>query len=962
MTESRTARLLRTEWLGLAVILAAIALLLVVSDVLQRWDGLIYDAQTKLLPVEAPSQIVLVDIDDESLAALGRWPWPRDLHARLIERLTEARAAVIGIDVLFNERDARDPDGDRRLADAIAEHGQVVLPVAPIGAPGSALAEALPLSALGPAALGHVDVELETDGIVRRACRFAGLGTPRWPSLPLAMWSLSQRQQVRTAGGEAGVQGARRGTWRRAECSLVPFVGTKDRFERVPFARVLDAPAGMLSRFEGRLVLVGATATGVGTAFATPLSGLARPMSGVEFNANVLAGLVQGTAITPLNEVPRVLLTLAFALVPALVLPRCRPRGALFTYALMLLAVLLASLALLWAADLWFAPAAALAAVALSYPLWSWRRLEATVGQLRRERNQARATLNAIGDGVVTTDRAGHVVYMNPVAEALTGFTQREAHGLPLTSVMRTFDESGERPVPPPTRACLEEGDVVQADQYVLLRAGSEWAIRWSGAPVRDAEGRIDGMVLAFSDITQILSLSRDMVHMATHDALTGLPNRVLMNDRVELALARARRAGEQIAVMFVDLDGFKRINDALGHSAGDTLLREVAARLRASCREEDSVARWGGDEFIVMLEKLHTRDAVVRRASHLLELLAKPLVVAGEEVCITASVGVCLGPRDGEDVETLLAHADLAMYRAKEEGRNGFRFYSPRLNGHTREILGTEKALRAALRAGELVLHYQPVIELGSGRLKGVEALIRWPREAGQLMLPKAFLPVVEQSDMVHAIGDWVLRSACSFATRMRKQGHGDVQVAVNLSPRQLLKIDLYARIATILEETGAVPSQLVLEVAEDLFLHDSKGVVRNLESIRGLGLHVAIDDFGTGYSSIGYLKYLPIDQIKIDHSFVQDGAARENDATIVRGIVSLARNLKLEIVAEGVESERQLEFVRSLDVDGVQGFYLAQPMPEAALQEFVVRQAKGAAAGALGADRTALGVRGRN
>jgi diguanylate cyclase (GGDEF)-like protein len=508
--------------------------------------------------------------------------------------------------------------------------------------------------------------------------------------------------------------------------------------------------------------------------------------------------------------------------------------------------------------------------------------------------------------------------------------------------VVRTYDETGERPVPPPVEECLVEGVRAHSSSYLLLRAGSECAIRWSGAPVRDAEGRIDGMVLAFSDITQVLSLSRDMVHLATHDALTGLPNRVLMCDRLELALARARRAGEQVAVLVVDLDGFKRVNDALGHSAGDALLKEVAGRLKASCREEDSVARWGGDEFVVMLEKLHTREAVVRRASYLLESLAKPIVVAEQEVYVTASVGICLAPRDGEDVETLFAHADLAMYRAKDEGRNGFRFYSPRMNGHARENLGMEKALRDALRGEELAMYYQPVIELGSGRLKGVEALIRWPRTTGEVALPKTFLPVVEQSDLVHAIGEWVLRTACTTAARACADGFTDLQVAVNLSPRQLLKSDLYGRIATILEETKAPPNQLVLEIAEDLFLHDSKGVVRNLESLRGLGVHVSIDDFGTGYSSIGYLKYLPIDQIKIDHSFVQDGAANESDATIVRGMVSLARNLQLEIIAEGVETAHQLEFVRSLDVDGVQGFYLAEPMAESALGDFLATRVR--------------------
>jgi len=936
MSATSSRPLPAADYLGLAALLLTFALLMVATDVLQRWDGVFYDTQMKMARMDAPSQLVLVDIDEESIARLGRWPWPREVHARLVERLTEANVAVIGMDVLFAERDAADPAGDRRLADAIAAHGAVVLPVAPVGGPGRPLVESLPMSALAPAALGHVDVELEADGIVRRACAHAGLGTPRWPSLPLAMWTLAQRDGAET---RPPALSAASGNWQRSGCGLVPFVGDKSAFQRVPFVRVLDSEPGVLQRLEGRMVLVGATAAGVGTSFATPLSGLAAPMSGVEFNANVLAGLVEGATIRPMGELPRTLLTLALALLPVLVLPRCRPRTALIGYGLMLLAVLVLSLILLWGADTWFPPAAALAAVALSYPLWSWRRLEAAVGALRRERNQATATLNAIGDGVISTDRSGRVAFMNPVAEALTGYTRSEAQGQPLAQVMRTYDESGERQAPPPVDQCLVRGEIVQADNYVLLRAGDERAIRWSGAPVRNADGEVDGMVLAFSDVTQILSLSRDMVHMATHDALTGLPNRVLMKDRLELALARARRAGEQVAVMFVDLDGFKRINDALGHGAGDALLQEVAARLKASCREEDSVARWGGDEFVVMLEKLHTREAVVRRASHLLESLARPAVVAGQEIYVTASVGICLAPRDGDDVDTLFAHADLAMYRAKDEGRNGFRFYSPRLSGQARENLGTEKALRDALRGDELALYYQPVVELGSGRLRGVEALIRWPRSPGQVALPKSFLPIVEQSDLVHALGDWVLRTACSRAAQLDAQGFGDLQVAVNLSPRQLLKSDLYSRIAQILEQTRARPSQLVIEIAEDLFLHDSKGVVRNLECLRSLGVHVAIDDFGTGYSSIGYLKYLPIDQIKIDHSFVQDGAARESDATIVRGIVSLARNLRLEIVAEGVETAQQLDFVHSLDVDGVQGFYLAEPMPESALGPYVAQ-----------------------
>ncbi|MCW5622317.1 MAG: CHASE2 domain-containing protein, partial [Burkholderiales bacterium] len=643
-------RLLRFEQLGLAAILLALALLLVSSEVLQRWDNLFYDAQLTLARHAAPSEIVIVEIDDESIAELGRWPWARALHARLIERLTEAGAAVIGMDILFREPDLNDPAGDARLASAIAAHGAVVLPVAPESSHGERLIEALPMPNLAPAALGHVDVELEADGVVRRSCMRAGLATARWPSLAQAMWRLA-RGDVPTSSNMSApsVNGSARSAWVREDCFLVPFFGSKDAFQHVSFARVLEDEPAQLEHLRGRLVLVGTTAVGLGSSFVTPVSGLGAPMSGVELSANILGALAQHSTIHPLGALQRTLLTIALALVPVFVLPHCRPRSALIAYGLLLLAVMLISLVLLRFANLWFPPAAALAVIAVSYPLWSWRRLDSIVGQLRRERNLATATLNAIGDAVITTDRAGRVAYLNPVAESLTGFTYGEAYGQPLATVVRTYDETGERPVPPPLDECLTEGMRIHPSSYVLLRADGERAIRWSGAPIRDGDGQIDGMVLAFSDITQILSLSRDMVHQATHDALTGLPNRVLMKDRLAQALARARRAGEHVALMFIDLDGFKRVNDAFGHTAGDALLQEVARRLKTNCREEDSVARWGGDEFVVMLEKLQTRDTVVRRASHILESLAQPIDVLEQELYITASIGICMSPRDGE-------------------------------------------------------------------------------------------------------------------------------------------------------------------------------------------------------------------------------------------------------------------------------------------------------------------------
>jgi diguanylate cyclase (GGDEF)-like protein/PAS domain S-box-containing protein len=933
----------RSESLRLAIVLLGLALVLTAADVLQRWDNLLYDVQLRLFHRPPPADVVIVAIDEESLAALGRWPWPRRVHALMVERLTQAGAKVIGMDILFAEPDRTDAAGDELLARAIEAHGRVVLAVAPQPGPGDRLSAILPIPWLAASAkLGHVDFDLDADGIVRSVYLRAGVDQPKWPALGLAMLELGQPERAnrlpgarRDAGGPDPV-----GKWVRDYRILLPFFGGPGSFEQVAFSRVLAGDPAVLERLNGRYVLIGATAAGVGESLATPVSGHNKPMPGVELNANVLAGLAQQIVVEPLGSGAQLGWALLFSLLPAMVYPHCRPRTALLAYGGLLLLALVASVATLQLAHLWFAPAATLIVLATSYPLWSWRRLDATVSELTSERNRVQATLHSIGDAVVTTDAAGRVDYLNPVAERLTGQALATARGRPLHDVVRLFDESSQSAVILPLDECLIEGRTVYPGRYDLLHTepGTEHAIRWSASPIHDASRAISGMVFAFSDMTQMLALSREMVRQATHDALTDLPNRVLLEDRLDKALARARRAAQHVAVMFIDLDGFKKVNDAFGHAAGDALLKEVAVRLNGSCREEDSVGRWGGDEFVVLMEKLEARDGVMARAAKLLQLLSLPFRVLGQEVYVTASIGISLFPRDADDVAGLFKRADAAMYRAKQDGSNNFKFYSRQMNDQAVERLALEKALWNALPDGELILHYQPQVELVTGRVSGVEALMRWQRPGEGMILPARFLPVAEQSELIHALGDWVLQAACAHLVQLRRCGLPGLHMAINLAPRQLLKREVYGRIATVMREAQIDPSRLVLEISENLYLQEPSDIGQALQGLREMGVRVSIDDFGTGYSSIGYLKRLPIDQVKIDKSFVRDVAINPDDAAVVRGIVTLAHSLRLEVIAEGVETEAQLRLVRELGCDGAQGFYFSYPLAPDVLNPFLL------------------------
>ena len=435
------------------------------------------------------------------------------------------------------------------------------------------------------------------------------------------------------------------------------------------------------------------------------------------------------------------------------------------------------------------------------------------------------------------------------------------------------------------------------------------------------------------------------VVHMAHHDALTGLPNRTLFADRVGQAIARAHRRDGKIAVLFLDLDRFKNVNDSLGHAIGDLLLTAVAERLTKCLRDEDTAARLGGDEFIISLPDVADGGEAARVAGRILAELAKPFTIGDHQLHADGSIGIALYPTDGDTAETLMRNADTAMYHAKESGRSNYQFFSAQMTERVSRRLSTETDLRRALEHGEFSLHYQPLIDLAEGRISGAEALLRWPQSDRRPMTPTEFIPIAEDTGLIIPLGEWVLIEACSQAQAWQARQPG-LRISVNLSARQFRQKDLTGMIERVLGETGLAPALLELELTESMLMHHADETIGTLTRLDEMGVHLSIDDFGTGYSSLSYLKRFPIHSLKIDRSFVRDISSDPDDAAIVTAIVAMARSLNLNVTAEGVETEEQAAFLRSLACQRAQGFHFGRPMPA---QEFGARLALGGATQAL-------------
>jgi len=476
---------------------------------------------------------------------------------------------------------------------------------------------------------------------------------------------------------------------------------------------------------------------------------------------------------------------------------------------------------------------------------------------------------------------------------------------------------------------------------FVVARTSAEGRVTYvshSGKPIFDDKGNFRGYRGVARDITERVRAEEDLARMAHYDTLTGLPNRALLQGRLKRAMARADRGDTLLAVMFLDLDQFKEINDSLGHAIGDAVLKETALRLESCLRATDTVARLGGDEFTILLEDVGSADEIRRVADKLLLAIAERAEIAGHELHLSTSIGVTVYPLDARDADTLLRNADLAMYHAKQEGRNNVQFFSRDMGERTEKRVDMLGRLRGAIARNELQLHYQPQVDVRTGTIVGFEALLRWNDPERGLVPPAQFIPLAEDTGLIIAIGEWVLREACRQAKRWLDAGLGPLTMAVNLSPRQFRQERLVQTVAAILAETGLPHECLELEITESTMMHRAEEAAVGLRALHALGVQISLDDFGTGYSSLAYLHRFPVHTLKVDQSFVRDIKSDRDDAAIVSTVISLARQMGLKALAEGVETEAQLSFLRTRGCDGFQGYLFCRPQPAADIEALLV------------------------
>lgn len=555
----------------------------------------------------------------------------------------------------------------------------------------------------------------------------------------------------------------------------------------------------------------------------------------------------------------------------------------------------------------------------------------ATADALFFARARMQTALNTVCDAVVGADVEGKVTFLNERAERLSGWSGEEAVGEPLSRVFRRVDSAtGEAELEIAALAIRQNRSVVGRGDCVLLhRDGEQTPVHARAAPIRDRANRVCGAVVLFQDASDAQATSLKMSHLAQHDYLTDLPNRMLLGDRLAHTIALAHRHKQRLAVVFVDVDRFKRINDSLGHAVGDRLLQSVARRLQGCVRQSDTVSRFGGDEFVIVLSDIVQLEDVELTADKILVAMNAPHRIDDRELHVTASIGIAVYPDDGQDAETILRHADIAMFRAKEAGRNSHQSFRPQMDVRAVERQSLEDDLRRAVQRDEFLLHYQPRVCLDTGVTSGVEALIRWRHPKRGLLLPAEFIPLAEECGMIVPIDRWVLREACRQARAWLDAGLPAIDVAVNMSAVDLRRKGFVSSVEETLQEMRLDPHRFEFELTETSLVREFSSTDAVLRDLKSVGVKLALDDFGTGYAGLTHLKRFPVDVLKIDRSFVRDMTVNEDDAAIVRGVIAIARSMGRLVVAEGVETGSQRSFLRRLRCNQAQGYLFGRPVP---------------------------------
>lgn len=546
------------------------------------------------------------------------------------------------------------------------------------------------------------------------------------------------------------------------------------------------------------------------------------------------------------------------------------------------------------------------------------------------EKNRSDITLNSISDAVISADMSGNVDYLNISAEKMTGWTREDAYGQQIAEVMCLINSVTREALRNPIEFVLSHNEpmVLAAGTILVRRDGREVAIEDSAAPIHDWDGKITGAVIVFHDVTAAQAMSMKMAYLAQHDFLTGLPNRLLLNDRILQAIAFGKRRNNHFAVLFLDLDNFKYINDSLGHETGDALLQSVAQSLLSCVRSSDTVSRQGGDEFVILLMEDKFGEKAALTAKKILTVMTAPHTIADHQLHVTTSIGISVYPGDGEDVEALIKNADTAMYHAKEKGRNNYQFFKNEMNVLAVERQVIEVNLRRALEHHEFVVYYQPKVNLATGKITGAEALVRWMHPDSGLELPGRFVEIAEDCGLILPIGRWMLQQVCAQIACWQKAGLRPIPISVNISALEFRRKDFLEEVRAIIDEAGILPGLLQLEITENVLMDDAKASVAILLDLKKMGILLAVDDFGTGYSSLSYLHQFPIDVLKIDQSFLHDMTVTTDNGIIVSAVIAMGKSLKLLVVAEGVESQEQLAFLRAQHCQEGQGFLFSKPV----------------------------------
>ena len=546
-----------------------------------------------------------------------------------------------------------------------------------------------------------------------------------------------------------------------------------------------------------------------------------------------------------------------------------------------------------------------------------------------KEKIRAEIALNSISDAVICTDINCNIDYLNIAAEKITGWTREEAYGLPITQVFNIIHGTTRKPAFSPIGLVLQTNKprVLADDTLLIKRDGTEIAIEDSTSPIHNWNGQLTGVVIVFHDVSATKAMAIKMTHLAQHDFLTSLPNRILFNDRITQAITLANRHQTQLALLFLDLDNFKHINDSLGHATGDKLLKSVTERLKQCVRESDTVSRQGGDEFVILLAENNNSEDAALSAQKILEALQAPHLFDKKQLHISTSIGISVYPADGANADSLLKNADTAMYHAKEKGRNNFQFFTADMNARAVERLIIEANLRIALEKQQFILLYQSKVNINTGQITGAEALLRWQHQDWGEVVPDIFVPVAEDCGLIVPIGRWVLRQACVQAKIWHDMGLS-ITIAVNISAQEFLQKDFVEGVRAVLIETRLAAHFLELEITESVLMRDAECSKTILQQLKKMGVTLAVDDFGTGYSSLSYLQKFPIDVLKIDRSFVQNIESAKDDGIIVSAIINMGNSLKLKVVAEGIETPAQLNFLKARQCEEGQGYLFSHPL----------------------------------